>query len=241
MEQRITDEQFIEYVQSSSSITQLSKELTNRQIFGRSIEACKKRIKRLNIDISHFTSIFWENGQKKSSGFQVDTSEYFDNSRFIRNYDLKIRLINEGYFQAKCYQCDIDKWNGLPITIELHHIDGNPKNNNLSNLIFLCPNCHSQTDNYKNKNRNFPTKKIVNCLICNKEIILKKQTSKTKCCSVECSSISKRRCKIRPAKQELYNLLKSHTYREVGEMFNLHPTTIRYWATQYNINKTNFK
>lgn len=40
-----------------------------------------------------------------------------------------------------------------PVNVELEHIDGNSSNNNLSNLILLCPNCHSCTPTYKSKNR----------------------------------------------------------------------------------------
>lgn len=38
------------------------------------------------------------------------------------------------------------------IDVELEHIDGNGKNNNLSNLTLLCPNCHSLTETYGSKN-----------------------------------------------------------------------------------------
>ena len=37
--------------------------------------------------------------------------------------------------------------------LELHHIDGNHSNNELSNLTLLCPNCHALTDNYRGKNK----------------------------------------------------------------------------------------
>jgi hypothetical protein len=37
--------------------------------------------------------------------------------------------------------------------IELEHIDGNSFNNSLENLMLLCPNCHSNTDTYKGKNK----------------------------------------------------------------------------------------
>jgi hypothetical protein len=40
-----------------------------------------------------------------------------------------------------------------PIALHLHHVDGNSKNNSLSNLKILCPNCHSQTDNYAGRNK----------------------------------------------------------------------------------------
>ena len=40
-----------------------------------------------------------------------------------------------------------------PIKVELEHKDGNSENNIIKNCILLCPNCHSLTDTYKNKNK----------------------------------------------------------------------------------------
>ena len=39
------------------------------------------------------------------------------------------------------------------MTLELHHIDGDETNNELTNLQYLCPNCHSLTENYGSKNK----------------------------------------------------------------------------------------
>ena len=39
-----------------------------------------------------------------------------------------------------------------PIPLELHHKDGNRYNNQLDNLMLLCPNCHALTENYRAKN-----------------------------------------------------------------------------------------
>lgn len=55
-------------------------------------------------------------------------------------------------FDNKCCECGWNKVN--PITghspLEIHHIDGDYKNNSEDNLILLCPNCHSLTNTYKN-------------------------------------------------------------------------------------------
>jgi len=53
----------------------------------------------------------------------------------------------------KCGICEIIKWCEKNIIFELHHIDGNIKNWSRQNLIYLCPNCHSQTDNFRNSKR----------------------------------------------------------------------------------------
>ena len=51
-----------------------------------------------------------------------------------------------------CTVCNLSEWNGVPITLEVDHIDGHYLNNNVDNLRSICPNCHSQTETYKAKN-----------------------------------------------------------------------------------------
>jgi hypothetical protein len=53
----------------------------------------------------------------------------------------------------KCSHCGIHEWNGFEIVLELEHKDGNSLNYDRTNLECLCPNCHSQTPTYKNKNK----------------------------------------------------------------------------------------
>jgi hypothetical protein len=54
---------------------------------------------------------------------------------------------------GKCISCGIDSWLGKPITIEYHHIDGNNINDSRDNVEYRCPNCHSQTDTFRNRKR----------------------------------------------------------------------------------------
>ena len=46
------------------------------------------------------------------------------------------RLIKEGYKEQKCECCGMTEWLGEPIPLELHHIDGNKQNHQLS--IYKC-------------------------------------------------------------------------------------------------------
>ena len=74
----------------------------------------------------------------------------------IKRYgSVKKYIIENGLVENKCSVeiCNItDKWLGKPVVLELHHVDGNPYNNELNNLVLLCPMCHSQTENYKGRN-----------------------------------------------------------------------------------------
>ncbi len=55
--------------------------------------------------------------------------------------------------EHKCENCGNSEWMGEKICIELHHINGNSLDNRLENLKFLCPNCHSLTENWRGKNK----------------------------------------------------------------------------------------
>lgn len=64
------------------------------------------------------------------------------------------RYIFEKY-QSKCSRCgwkEINKFTNK-IPLEIDHMDGNYLNMKEENLILLCPNCHSLTENFKSRNK----------------------------------------------------------------------------------------
>ena len=53
-----------------------------------------------------------------------------------------------------CEICNIgDVWNNIKLELELDHIDGDRTNHSIYNLRIVCPNCHSQTETFRSKNR----------------------------------------------------------------------------------------
>ena len=87
----------------------------------------------------------------KSSPIRKSALEYAQSTQYISIPKLRRKLIQDGLKEAKCEMCNLSKWMGKSIVLELHHIDGNRYNNDLDNLQILCPNCHSLTPNHSKK------------------------------------------------------------------------------------------
>lgn len=122
----------------------------------------QKISKENNIDINHFTGQAWNKGK-------IDINKFTSDSRPAIHFSdvLKIK-------EHRCENCGLDTWLGKKIPLEVHHIDGNRRNNDLNNLQLLCPNCHYLTDTYRGRNINNKEKvseeEFRDCLIKSKNI-----------------------------------------------------------------------
>lgn len=74
----------------------------------------------------------------------------YTNNRIL----LKKRLLDAGLKKNECALCGQGPvWNGLPLVLQLDHINGVNNDHRIENLRILCPNCHTQTETYAGKSR----------------------------------------------------------------------------------------
>ena len=65
----------------------------------------------------------------------------------------------------ECWECGVTEWRGEKLHLEMDHIDGNNKNNDIGNIRILCPNCHSITPTWRYKNNKNNKKQVINPII----------------------------------------------------------------------------
>jgi 5-methylcytosine-specific restriction endonuclease McrA len=65
---------------------------------------------------------------------------------------LKRRLLAAGLLPLHCERCGISRWLGKALSLQLHHVNGDARDNRLESLQILCPNCHSETGTWGGRN-----------------------------------------------------------------------------------------
>lgn len=125
---------------------------------GGSQNTLKKKIKEYNIDISHFTGQRWQHSPTFQEKYTVEN--LFTKNSFVSNQTIKKYLDKYKLIPYVCSNCGCDgNWQGKILSLQMHHIDGDNTNNELTNLTYLCPNCHAITETYGGK-ANIGQKKI---------------------------------------------------------------------------------
>ena len=213
------DKDFLEKIVKESSTTKecLQKlNMTSYKAFGRLVS-------EYGISTEHFTP-YKGNGVKHEQMY-IPLNDYL---KLLNPKGSKIlkKLVLEGIKEYRCEKCGINEWNGEKIVLQLHHIDGNHYNNDVSNLQILCPNCHSQTHNFCGGKR----KKEVFCKNCGEKITRFSGSGLCKKCSRKDKRVTER-----PTKEELIELLKNNGFCGVGKMFSVSDNAVRKWCDAYDI------
>lgn len=151
-----TKEWLQELCQNSYSYAEVLNKAGRKQ-GGGAQQTLKKKIAEYEIDISHFTGQKWHESpnQKPQQGIE----KYRLEEIFVKNSSVTQKVLR-GYVERhkvleyKCVNCGCDgHWQNGIISLELDHIDGDNTNNELTNLRYLCPNCHALTETYRGRNK----------------------------------------------------------------------------------------
>lgn len=98
-------------------------------------------------------SKFNKNKIMSNSATYKSAKQYLFKGSKISSSILRKKLIEENILENCCAECGQKPyWNSKILTLQLDHINGINTDNRLENLRILCPNCHTQTENYCSKN-----------------------------------------------------------------------------------------
>lgn len=215
-----TDNQLIEAVKSSVSISQVIRKIGLKSTSSGNHQTVRKRIDELKLSISHFS----ENVIGPCNRLKKSTNDILvENSTYIGTSNLKKRLINEGLLKEECYECGITEWRDKKLSLQLDHKNGNNRDNRIENLRILCPNCHSQTTTYCRGTR---TKKIYICSDCGNEVTTKSNLCRS--CNGKRKSKTNSLCKITWIEtSELIKMVNKYGYTEVGKLLGVSDNAVR--------------
>ena len=216
-------------VESSKCISDVMFLISGKRRGGAVFDHIKRKIKEYEIDTSHFLGKAAyagpnQNGKCKKKlpeEILVDGYESRAPSHLLR------RALIESGIKYICFECGIDPiWNSKELVLQIHHMDGNWSNCKKENMVFLCPNCHTQTEsycNYESGNR---------CANCKKKI-----SFKSKWC-LKCSGLFRKRDKKvenRPNLETLLNETEEFGYVKTGKKYGVSDNAVRNWIKNYQM------
>lgn len=155
MNKKYTRELLEPIVKESTTITEVLTKLGVSKTNGGNNCYMSKVIKRLELDTSHFVGSAWNNGKgrnrvggtKYKEPDEILTLRKEGENREKAKY-LRRAMMEKG-IECKCSVCGLSEWMKKKIVLEVDHINGNALDNRIENLRFICPNCHSQTKNFR--------------------------------------------------------------------------------------------
>lgn len=157
---------------------------------------------------------------KRFSKAYVNEDVFCENSTYGRNH-LKTRIIQQGLISYVCSVCgNKGHYNGYPLSLQLHHVNGIASDNRLENLRFVCPNCHSQTKTFSGKKKK-------------KAIEKKRETTEER--RERGIAQNMRLRKFNPSKEELESDLKSMSFLAMGRKYGVSDNAVRKRCKLYGL------
>ena len=198
-------------------------------------ETLNSYMKKMGIEYAGQPS---KKGRNLGQGY-LTAEQYLCSGSVIKSHTLKLKLFKDGIKAKQCEICGVSQWQGVELPLELHHKDGDHYNNELSNLMILCPNCHSIQEGNSGKAVKSKeeiaklakeAKRTASCVICGKPITRN---------STYCPECYARESRIveRPSREELKNLIRTTSFLQIGKTYNVSDNAVRKWCIGYGLPK----
>lgn len=198
-------------------------------------ETLNSYMKKMGIEYAGQPS---KKGRNLGQGY-LTAEQYLCSGSVIKSHTLKLKLFKDGIKAKQCEICGVSQWQGVELPLELHHKDGDHYNNELSNLMILCPNCHSIQEGNSGKAVKSKeeiaklakeAKRTASCVVCGKPITRN---------STYCPECYARESRIveRPSREELKNLIRTTSFLQIGKTYNVSDNAVRKWCVGYGLPK----
>lgn len=140
----MSSESIMKAVSDSISL-KAAMRLLGLRVSGSTSQRFKDKVVSLGLDTSHFRHA---NTGVSPRNIKSAVSVFEERNGRARTPQLRRALKEHGlpYLCAECRQGPI--WNGKLLVLQVDHKDGDRRNNDVSNLRWLCPNCHTQTPTF---------------------------------------------------------------------------------------------
>jgi heterodisulfide reductase subunit B len=162
MRKKYNDQQIKDAVKQNTSVSGVMRTLGISVNSSSSHTHLSKRIKRLNLDTSHFKGLASNRGthiggRKPRAPQEILILKIDGNKEHSRT--LRRALIDIGR-KEECV-CGLGTvWQDKPLVLQVEHKNGNSLDDRPENLTFLCPNCHTQTDTWGSRKRHADVVKL---------------------------------------------------------------------------------
>ena len=237
---RWTIDNLKEAVASSINIAQVFSKL-NLKPSGPSYKAFHSDVEQHNIDTAHLLGKGHMFGRNHTLILATPLEEVQVEHSTYPTSRLRQRLLKEGILEAVCSICGIKDWMGNSLTLHLDHINGRHRDHRSENLRLLCPNCHSQTENYCSRNRQLSTD-ILEAYGIDRNLGGAEQRKQLRL-AIQLNP-KKKNCgrphKIpHPTKDELQKLLWEMPTTHIAKQFGVSDKAVEKWSKIYGCTKPN--
>ncbi len=142
---KYTKERLEVAVLKTTSVQGVARLLLGKPVSGNQHQHIKKMIRKYEINTNHFLG--YRHNLGKISNKRKLPKQIFIMGQKQKSAQLRRALLECG-IKYRCSFCGINIWRNQKLNLEIDHIDGNSIDSRIENLIFLCPNCHSQTNTF---------------------------------------------------------------------------------------------